>query len=157
LDELVTVYELALGPTEGEVHFTVGQDTGNRVAEIGPKGIRMVAQQRLDALMDRASHPIMMVKMDVEGYEEEVLRGAQALLANDRLKIIDLEWPTPSIRQTLTRHNFRAAYYDPFSRQLQQEQGNTFSSNNSLFVRDWDFVSARLAAANKIEVLGHSI
>jgi hypothetical protein len=43
----------------------------------------------------------MMVKMDVEGYEEEVPRGAQALLANEQLKIIDLEWPTSSIRQVL--------------------------------------------------------
>ena len=106
---------------------------------------------------DLSSHPIIMAKMDVEGYEEEVLRGAQAFLANDRLKILDLEWPTSSIRQALTSHNFRAAYYDPFSRKLQREQGNTFKSNNSLFVRDWEFVNARLTAANKIEVLGHSI
>src|SRR5262249_35521370 len=99
LDELVTVYELALGSSKGEVPLTVGKDTGNRVADVGEKNVRMVGQQRLDALMGEASQPIIMIKLDVEGYEEEVLRGAQALLANDRLKVIDLEWPKSRIRQ----------------------------------------------------------
>ena len=75
LDELVTVFELALGSTEGEVPFTIGQDTGNRVATSGKKNVRMVDQQRLDALIGKDSPSIMMIKMDVEGYEEEVLRG----------------------------------------------------------------------------------
>jgi FkbM family methyltransferase len=157
LDELVTVYELALGGSEGEVPFTIGQDTGNRVAGFSEKNVRIVRQQRLDALIGGASQPILMIKLDVEGYEEEVLRGAQALLANDRLKIIDLEWPSSSIRDALSSHNFTTAYYEPFGRKLQRVPGGTFPSPNSLFVRDWEFVNSRLAAANKIKVLSHSI
>ena len=98
-----------------------------------------------------------MIKMDVEGYGEEVLRGAEALLANDPLKIIVLEWPTPSIRDVLRSHHFTSAYYEPFSRKLQREPVDSFSSSNSLFVRDWEFVNSRLTTANKIKVLSHSI
>jgi len=157
LDELVKVYELALGSTEGEVPFTIGQDTGNRVATSGKKNVRMVSQQRLDALIGGDSQSIMMIKMDVEGYEEEVLRGAEALLANGRLKIIDIEWPTSWIREALKSHHFTRAYYEPFSRKLQREPTDTFSTSNSLFVRDWEFVNSRLTTANKIKVLSHSI
>ena len=158
LDELVTVYELALGGTEGEVPFTIGQDTGNRVTtSSGEKNVRMVSQQRLDALIGGDPQSIMMIKMDVEGYEEEVLRGAEALLANECLKIIDIEWPTSWIREALRSHHFTSAYYEPFSRKLQREPVDTFSSSNSLFVRDWEFVNSRLTTANKIKVLSHSI
>ena len=66
----------------------------------------------------------MMIKMDVEG-REEVLRGAEALLANGRLKVIDIEWPTSSIREALRSHHFTSAYYEPFSRKLQREPADT--------------------------------
>jgi FkbM family methyltransferase len=138
LNNFVTVYEFALGSTEGEVPFTVGQDTVNRVAtNARGKNIRMVNQQPLDALNRADTHPIM-IKMDVEGYEEEVLRGAQRLLANEALKVIDIEWPNAASVEILNGHRFTRAYYDPFARKLQTKLTDTFSSPNALFVRDWE-------------------
>jgi hypothetical protein len=98
-----------------------------------------------------------MIKMDVEGYGEEVLRGARALLANDRVKIIVAEWPTPFIREVLSSHQFTEAYYEPFSRKLRRDAGDAFSPNNSLFVRDWELVNSRVATANHIKIFSHSI
>jgi hypothetical protein len=41
LNKLVTVYELALGDADGEIPFTVGYDTGNRVSSsFGEKNVR---------------------------------------------------------------------------------------------------------------------
>jgi FkbM family methyltransferase len=159
LDELVRVYDLALGDADAEIPFTVGHDTHNRVAGAGEKNVRMVRQQRLDALVGGGCpHPIIMMKIDVEGYEEEVIRGAKALLENDCLKIIVLEWPKGSwIWEELLGRLFKRAYYEPFSRKLQLQPVDTFSSPNSLFVRDWDFVSSRLTTASQIKILGHSI
>ena len=158
LNKLVTVYELALGDADGEIPFTVGYDTGNRVASsFGEKNVRMVRQQQLDNLIGGGPYPIIMIKMDVEGYGEEVLRGARALLANDRLKIIVAEWPTPLIRELLSSHQFKEASYEPFSRKLQRDARDTFSSNNSLFVRDWELVNSRVATANHIKIFCHSI
>lgn len=154
LEGLVTIYERALGGTQGEIPFTVGLDTINRVAAFGEKNVRLIRQERLDVLIGTAE-PVM-IKMDVEGYEEEVLRGAQGLLAKECLKVIELETVTPGINKMLLNNRFERAYYDPFSRKLERGPIGA-SSNNSVFVRDWALVSSRLAAARKIEVLGQAI
>ena len=99
LDGRVTVYELALGDAESEISFTIGLDTMNKVAAVGDKNVRSVRQQQLDTLI--GEYQPVMIKMDVEGYEEEVFRGAQALLANKCLKVIELETVTPGIQRNV--------------------------------------------------------
>jgi FkbM family methyltransferase len=155
LDNFVTVHELALGDAETEVPFTIGKDTANHVASAGEKNVRMVHQQRLDALIGGTPYPTIMMKLDVEGYGDEVLRGAKALLANDFLKIIVLEWPTDSTDEALRRQNFVRASYEPFSRKLQQSLSN--SSDNVLYVRDWDLVNSRVTTAKRIKIFDRYI
>jgi FkbM family methyltransferase len=158
LDELVTVYELALGNADGETLFTVDHDTGNRVASAGEINVRMVPKRRLDTLIGGGfPHSVIMMKMDVEGHGEEVLRGAKSLLADNCLKIVVAEWPTSLIYEVLNNHRFVRACYEPFSRKLQRQPENIYSSPNSLFVRDWDFVNSRVTTANHIKIWGHSI
>jgi FkbM family methyltransferase len=154
LEELVTVHTLALGDCDDEVPFTVGLDTVNKIAPAEQEDIRMVRQQMLDAVMGEST-PIM-IKIDVEGYEENVLRGAQAVLVRDRLQAIELETVTPTIEELLLRNGFERAYYGPFSRLLARQPVGV-SSSNSLYVRDFAFVGRRLAAANKVQVLDHAI
>jgi FkbM family methyltransferase len=154
LNELVRVYELALGASDTVISFTVGQDTVNKVATSEDKNVQNVRQQPLDNLI--GSHRPVMIKMDVEGYEEEVLRGAQSLLANDCLQLIEIETVTPGANAMLHANGFKRAYYAPFGRKLER-QANGQSSSNSVFVRDWDFVSSRLTTATPIDVLGRRI
>jgi FkbM family methyltransferase len=153
LDAIVTVSECALGATQGEVPFTVGLDTTNKVAVANDKNVRMVRQERLDTLIS-GSQPIM-VKIDVEGYEEDVLRGAEALLANPCLNV-ELETVTPEVTHMLRSNQFERAYYDPFNRRLDREPTD-LTSANSLFVRNWRFVITRLATAKKIEIFDRRI
>jgi FkbM family methyltransferase len=154
LDAIVTVAECALGATRGEVPFTVGLDSMNKVAVANDKNVRMVRQERLDTLI--GSFQPIMIKIDVEGYEEDVLRGAEVLLANPCLKVIELETVAPGVEHMLLSNQFERAYYDPFSRRLGREPIDLMSSN-SLFVRDRPFVETRLATAKKIEILDRSI
>jgi FkbM family methyltransferase len=154
LDALVTVSECALGAKQGEVPFTVGLDTMNKIAVANDKTVRMVRQERLDTLIG-SSQPIM-IKVDVEGAEEGVLQGAAALLASPYLKVIELETVTPSSAHMLDRNKFERAYYDPFNRSLNRESID-LGSSNFLFVRDWPFVATRLATAEKIEILDRRI
>jgi FkbM family methyltransferase len=157
LHELVTVYELALGNADGEIPFTVGYGPGNRVASAEETNVRMVRQQRLDTLIGGESQSIIMMKMDVEGHGDEVLRGAKSLLANDCLKIIVAEWPTAWTCEALSSNRFVRAYYEPSTRKLQRQPENVYSSPNSLFVRDLDFVNSRVTTANHIKIWGYSI
>jgi FkbM family methyltransferase len=78
LGEFVAVHALALGDRHDEVPFTVGLDTQNKVISPGHENIRMVRQHMVDAMVGEST-PIM-IKIDVEGYEENVLRGARQFL-----------------------------------------------------------------------------
>jgi FkbM family methyltransferase len=154
LDTYVQVHECALGAAQGEVAFTVGCDSVNRIATANDRNVRVARLQRLDAVIAN-SEPIMM-KVDVEGVEEGVLQGAKALLANPCLKVVELETVTPESASILSRNQFERAYYDPFCRTLHRDPIH-FKSSNSLFVRDWSFVATRLATAKKVEILGREI
>src|SRR5262249_52510880 len=138
LEQLVTVYELALGGSEGEVRFTIGLDTVNQVTCDQNRKTRTILQQSLDKLIGK--HRPTMIKLDVEGYEEEVLVGAHRVLGNQSLQVIELETVTQSIATILASYDFQSVYYDPFSRRLSQNPTG-YSSSNFIFVRDIDRVA----------------
>jgi molecular chaperone DnaK (HSP70) len=97
-----------------------------------------------------------MIKLDVEGYEESALSGAARVLEASDLKVIEIESLTPAIVEQLTRSKFERLYYDPFTRTLDRSESGPPASN-ALYVRDKEFVSARLAAAPKVRVFDWSI
>jgi FkbM family methyltransferase len=153
LDGVVTIRECALGAVRGRVGFTVGRDTMNKVAEDDEVG-RTVDQETLDHLSANVT-PNMM-KIDVEGYEEQVLCGAAALLSREHLKVIELETVSPAVEGMMAGNGFERMYYDPFTRGLSLGP-NGLPASNSLFIRDRDFVSGRLATAPQVDILGRHI
>ncbi|PKP72144.1 MAG: FkbM family methyltransferase [Alphaproteobacteria bacterium HGW-Alphaproteobacteria-5] len=150
LGKRATVHEVALGSHNGETAFTVGLDSTNRVAAAGAENVRTVPLRRLDDIAGTGGPA--MIKIDVEGYEEQVLDGATDCLGAPSLKLIELETVTPGIQDILARHGFERAYYDPMSRVLDHKPVGPPSSN-ALYVRDWNFVDARLKSGRKIHVL----
>jgi FkbM family methyltransferase len=73
----ITVYNVALGASRGEVHFSdLRTDDGNHVAADGI----CVVQRRLDDLLVQVEE-VALLKIDVEGYEKFVLQGAPRVLA----------------------------------------------------------------------------
>jgi FkbM family methyltransferase len=154
LAKLVTVFELSLGASTGRIAFTVGLGPMNRVAADEDTNTQTVRQERLDTLIG-AVNPAM-IKMDVEGYEEEVIKGAEEVLAKESLKCLTLETLTSPMNDVLGAAGFRRAYYDPFTRKL-DHQPTGLPSNNSVLVRDWAFVAERLESARSISVLGLTI
>jgi FkbM family methyltransferase len=151
LGSRAVVHATALGETDGEVAFTRGLDTVNRVAAEGDANVRRVPVRRLDGLIGTAKP--LMIKMDVEGHEPAVVRGAQELLGRDGLNVLALETVTPEIEAAVERHGFRRGYYDPFRRALTGSPGGPPAAN-VVYVRDWDLVAARLASAPPVEILG---
>ena len=161
LGSLVTLHAVALGRTDGEVSFTLGDGAMNRVATAEDKATHMVLQRALDSVaMGRAP---AMIKVDVEGYEEPVMLGARKTLANPALKVISLEGTPPVVLQLLADNGFGRAFYDPFTRKLTREPNQLayadgkWTISNEFYVRDWPFVENRLATARPIEVFGRKI
>jgi FkbM family methyltransferase len=155
LQNCVTVHQIALGATEADVPFTIGQDTVNKVARSEDPNVRMVHQVPLDALA-RENVPSM-IKMDIEGYEPEVIKGAARMLRDSRLKVIQSETVTVEMEQALTQTGFERMQYDPFSRQLTPSDSMGTAASNILFVRDDVFTRKRLVSANKVTVFNVSL
>jgi FkbM family methyltransferase len=150
LSELVTIHECALGANEGEVGFTIGLDTINRVIAGGEHSCRTVHQKTLDSFVGD-SKPVF-AKLDVEGYEEEVLRGARAFLSKDSLQAIQLETVTPECQEMLSTNGFTKAFYDPFKRIVSSEPVD-LQPHNALFIKDCSFINCRIKTSPKIRVL----
>ncbi len=83
------------GRASGATKFTSGLDSTNHIDAAGPLAVPMVA---LDELVGRRL--VGGIKIDVEGYELEVLRGATMLLQEGRCRLIQLEWNDQSSRAT---------------------------------------------------------
>lgn len=155
LADRVVVHEIALGEADGTINFTRGLDTMNRIATVDDTDVRSVSVRRLDTVVGTA-RPIML-KMDVEGFEGTVMKGAPLLVANDSLKAIELEGVPTELDRTLREAGFVVAYYDPMRRDLNRAPHSGAARSNTLYVRDWDFVAARLESGPTVRVLGKSI
>jgi FkbM family methyltransferase len=152
LQQLVTAFPLALGATHDEVPFTIGLDTVNRIASSQESNCRIVQQRPLDSF---PGDPIF-IKMDVEGYEEQVLHGASTVLERESLRAIQLETVTSNSERILNDHGFSKAFYDPFNRVLSKGP-NGLTSANTLFIRDVSFVIDRIRASLPVLVLNRLI
>lgn len=151
LDALVVSRQCALGPQSGEIDFTVGLDTVNHVAVDKSGPTRSVAMDTLDQGLGELRPSL--IKVDVEGFESEVLRGAARTLQWPELKAIISEDGSPAVTGTLRAAGFAEFSYDPFSRRLERE-ARECRSHNTLFVRDEAFVRERVTEAPRIQVLG---
>jgi FkbM family methyltransferase len=154
LHGLVVLKQAALGAEEGEVEFTIGLDTRNHVRIGNERRTQRVSMLTLDGVAALAS-PIML-KVDVEGYEEEVFRGARALLSSPFLKAVITEGQRSTDIAPLLSAGFAQYEYDPFQRILSPATGHN-SGNNALFLRDSSFAALRLKAASSFQILGYTI
>jgi FkbM family methyltransferase len=150
----VKCVKAALGANSGSIKFSVGQDTMNRVLRTD-EGIpyQVVPVQTLDSLL--AGRSPIALKLDVEGFESEVLRGAARTLANPTLLAIETECDDAAVVSVLEAHGFTRRYYDPFTRQL--GEASPHRQHNALYVRNIVVCLERVANAKPFEVLGRSI
>jgi FkbM family methyltransferase len=88
----VTAVQAAAGDHCGTARFTSGLDAGNSLASDGPVVTELVT---VDALI--GDRRVAGMKVDVEGFEIDVLRGAARALADRRIGLIQVEWNEMSI------------------------------------------------------------
>ena len=151
LTDLASVHEFALGDEDGTVAFTRGQDTTNHVTTTADTNMQIVRQKRLDSII--GDHNPIMMKVDVEGHEDAFIRGAANTISNASLKLIELESYSEESLSFLTGLGFERTFYDPINRTLSAIPIKG-SKSNDIFVRDREFVAARLRGARNINVLG---
>lgn len=153
LKDRVCTIEAALGPEQRTQRFTVGLDTVNRMARPGDTQTQAVQVRRLDDVL--AGKKPTLIKLDVEGFEPEVLAGAQETLEKPSLLAIESECNEPTVASRLINAGFEQVFYDPFSHRFSQTAA--WHQNNALYVRNREACEARLKSARRFQVLHHHL
>lgn len=119
--------------------------------------------KQMDYLFSKENPSV--IKIDVEGYESEVIAGAKQTLKKDSLKAIIIELRGIGnqryklnenlLERKLKDNNFEKFYYNPFSRQLLSYDFDNISE--PIFIRDKNLVEKRLLTAKKISINNLSI
>jgi FkbM family methyltransferase len=83
----VTLFEAAVGDSEGDVKFDTGH--GSATGHVSPRGRMKVKQVSIDKMLNEGSLPVPdFIKIDVEGGEMEVLKGLAGIISNHHPKIL---------------------------------------------------------------------
>jgi hypothetical protein len=107
-----------------------------------------------------------LIKIDVEGYETEVISGASGVLNRKELFGVIMElngagarygFDEDALHRRMLDYGFKAFSYLPFERRLVQLTRKHASIANAIYVRNLEVVSERLRTARAFSVLGHRI
>lgn len=151
----VKLHQCALGETESTIRFSVDKDTMNSIVDSSYAGRWLeVPVQTLDSLTD--GFEIHMLKIDVEGFEDSVLKGASKTLSNPSLGIVLLEGDGEQIQAIMNSNGFSRIGYDPFRRTFLQIE-EIKDSNNNVWVRNLEEIESTCRLAPIIDVFGVSI
>jgi len=159
-----TAVRTGLGRDSGTLHFTRGLDTMNYVIPTGSADAETIEcpVTTLDELC-KGWRPIF-VKMDVEGYEAEVVAGGSSVLAADSLCAVLMETNAecrryatngPDLHSVMLGFGFKPYRYHPFERRL--EAVSTTRASNTLYIKDEALSAERVRAANPVLVFGRPI
>lgn len=164
IQSITTVINSGAGSAAGSILFTGDEDTTNHVLSDIEKSNNTIEVEiiTVDSLL-REQHPTL-IKIDVEGYETEVLKGMANTLESGSLKAIIIElngsgerygYNELNIHHLLLSHGFLPFDYDPFSRQLKQL--DSYNNYNTIYCRDVGFINKRLKSASVTKVMGEII
>ncbi len=162
----VKSYNIGLGRANGRLRFTADLDTCNHVVTESNRGGQTieVPVRTLDEVLEGRTPTL--IKIDVEGWESEVLIGAQATLQQRSLLALIIEMNSKgkqlspneqSVNDCLTHHGFQPYAYAPFTRRLSPLTSNNPNESNTIYLRNIEAVQERVVTAPPIWVNGCKI
>jgi FkbM family methyltransferase len=167
LENHVSCLNIGLSNQKGELYFTKDKDTVNHVVENKSKNTVTVKVNTLDNILDEKINTDTLIKLDVEGFELNVLNGSGKTLQNKHLKAIIVELNGSSKRyglddsmvdEILMTNGFNKYDYNPFNRQLNpldmfHEEENTLYIKSS----EVEYVKQQIKKSPPFQVLNKSI
>jgi FkbM family methyltransferase len=166
LENRITTYNVALGANEGKLCFTTGLDTVNHVlpdSEVEKNNnCTEIRVTTLDNVLPESQVPLL-VKIDVEGFETEVIKGMEKTLQKKALKGIIIElngsgmrygYDENLIHEKLLSTGFEPYEYNPYKRKFHLIKG--YGNTNTLYLRDINFIEQRVSKGRAIKIFNDS-
>jgi FkbM family methyltransferase len=163
----VAIRTSALGISRAFARFTSDLDVGNHELtteeERGTNAITVEIDSADNAL--RGTGPTL-IKIDVEGFELAVLKGAREVLADPRLRAVVMETFRPQsandpnlvvAEAILKEYGLLPVGYDPWSRSLQPLSDPGAGGQNTIYVKRFDEVQRIVRDAPSLRALGQLI
>jgi FkbM family methyltransferase len=157
----VECLNIGLGDEKGIARFTSNRNCTNHVLKEGENTYDeiTVRMDTLDSVLKNKSPFI--IKVDVEGYENKILKGAQRVLSNESLQSLIIETDDrnsgydsdhTSISELMNDFGFHKYTYDPFNRELTIPRHDKNNSNNTIYIRNKDIILDRIKHARYMTI-----
>ncbi len=159
IQDKVKAFNIGLGSENGILCFTRNYDTANHVAEKSDTDTIEVEAKTLDSIIIQEKQYPVLIKIDVEGFEMEVLKGSYKTLQNDTLKAIIIElngsgkrygYDEKEIHRMLLDLGFRPIKYNPILKKI--EYIEQYNEHNTIYIRDKQFIENRIKNSRPIRV-----
>jgi FkbM family methyltransferase len=157
IESIVNVRNMGIGNEKGALFFTNNRDTVNKVSLTGEsENTTRVEVSTLD--IELSENTRYFFKIDVEGFEYNVIEGARKLLSSDNVSAIIIELngsgeefghSNEQIHQMLISFKLIPVAYEPISRTLRRLNGYNKSNGNTIYVRDIEKITALCKSAPK--------
>lgn len=160
IKEKIEIYNIGIGESKGELNFTSSMDTVNHVVseiEFDIEDKIVVSVDTLDDLLNKRIPRL--IKIDVEGFEMNVINGGNKTLSNNELKGIIIElngsgkrygFDDLVLHNKLLNYGFKSYSYSPYLKKITELNG--YGTYNTIYLRDIDFVEKRLTSSRKIKI-----
>jgi len=164
LDELVTPLNIGVSNAEDELYFSTDMGPMNRVVNEEYENKERVKVKTVDSIV--GDRDIRLIKIDVEGYENHVLKGCERIMATEKLKAVIIEinflnkiygGKAEKISHYFANKGFLPYEYEPFTRTLSPLKNYNKQQFNTIFVKDLNFVTDRIRNGKIFEIRGKRI
>lgn len=158
ISDRVTVMHCGVGAKKEWLRFVNDRDSTNKVAKdnscANTEKVEIVSLD--EAIAGPADRGKCILKIDVEGFEGEVLEGARVLLASSELEAIIIElnesgleygYSDNDLHEKITSYGFLAVDCDPFDRRLRVLESFNSVKKNTIYVRNVKEIQERLNQA----------
>lgn len=165
IPDTVSILNQGVGKEAGTLRFTSNEGATNHVLasdESSSAAIELPVATLDDTIRSYPSPTVL--KVDVEGFEHDVIAGAKNVLESPSLKVVMLElrghgarygYDEDEIHDTICRHGFMPTIYDPFKREfLSWKRESETKLGDVLYVRDMDLATTRVRESKSFRVKG---
>lgn len=167
LEESVRCLNVGLGEYDEVLQFEREKHSGlSHVSTVERRGSTPVEVKRMDDILSNQIASPVVIKIDVEGFEVKVIRGASRILSDNDTKAVIVEqngsgarygFSDQDIHHLLAESGLRPCRYDAHTREVAVSDERRTDSDNVIYVRDVDFVSERVGSAEEVTLRGFSL